>query len=97
MSSRILRAVVSSGLAIALLTVGAGAAQAHSHAKPYAVTITPETVAAGSKASFTAHLSVPYDGSKPLGSADLTAPAGFTVVSASVAAPATATVALGAR
>lgn len=84
------RSAITTTLGLLLLALTAASAPAAS--KPYSLTITPGTVAAGTQSTFTAHFAVPASASQQLGSADVTVPAGFTVVSASVPAPGTATV-----
>ena len=84
------RSAITTTLGLLLLALTAASAPAAS--KPYSLTITPGTVAAGTQSTFTAHFAVPASASQQLGSADVTVPAGFTVVSASVPVPGTATV-----
>jgi hypothetical protein len=74
-------------LALTAIAAPAGAAPA----KPYTLTISPDAQA-GVQTTFTARFAVPANASQQLGSADLTVPAGFSLASASVPAPATAAV-----
>jgi hypothetical protein len=82
-------------LAVALLTAaftvlsGAGSAFAD-NGKSYTLDVSPSSVSAGTRVTFSATFAVPAGEQQQLGSADLTAPAGLTLVSASVPAPATA-------
>jgi hypothetical protein len=82
-------------LAVALLTAaftvfsGAGSAFAD-NGKSYTLDVSPSSAAAGTRVTFSATFAVPAGEQQQLGSADLTAPSGLTLVSASVAAPATA-------
>jgi hypothetical protein len=79
-------------LAAALLAVFSSAGSAFATpGKSYTLDLSPSSVAAGARVTFTATFAVPADQQQQLGSADLTAPSGLTLVSASVAAPATAT------
>ena len=80
-------------LPVLLLACGAypGSAVA-SATKPYTLNLSPETVPAGTQAAFSATFSNPAAGQQQLGSANLAAPAGIVLRSASVAAPATVTV-----
>jgi hypothetical protein len=77
-----------------LLAVGASPAAAAT--KPYTLNISPSSAPAGARVSFTATFANPADAQQQLGSANLTAPSGFRLVSASVPGPATATVSGGA-
>ena len=82
-------------LLVLLLACGAypGSAQAAATGKPYTLNVSPGAVSAGTQTVFSSTLSNPADGRQQLGSANLTVPAGIVVRSASVAGPATATVA----
>jgi hypothetical protein len=74
---------------LALTSVAAPAGAAPS--KPYSLAISPDAQA-GAATTFTARFAVPTGASQQLGSADLTVPDGFSLVSASVPAPASAQV-----
>jgi hypothetical protein len=78
-------------LLIALVAACAVATPASGATKPYSVVVSPSAAPAGQRVDFTATFTNRTD-QQQLGSANLTAPAGFTVVSASVPSPATATV-----
>jgi hypothetical protein len=75
---------------LALLGACAVASPAAAATKPYSVVMSPSTVAAAANVAFTATFTNRTD-QQQLGSANLTAPAGFSLVSASVPAPASAT------
>src|SRR5215475_12329846 len=70
---------------LALLAICCLAAPAAAQPKPYTVVISPGTVAGNSHQSFTATFTN-KSAQQTLGSANLTVPAGFTNVSASVPA-----------
>ncbi|HZO36529.1 MAG TPA: hypothetical protein VFB41_06595 [Solirubrobacteraceae bacterium] len=74
------------------LLFGAWPSQAASTGKLYSVTVSPPTVAAGVRTSFSAVIANPATQQQQVGSVNLTAPSGFKVVSASVPGPATASV-----
>jgi hypothetical protein len=80
-------AIAATLIAIAVLAVvtSAGAAT-----KPFSLVVSPSSFAAGSTTTVTATLTNLTD-QQQLGSANITAPAGFSLVSASVPAPATVT------
>jgi hypothetical protein len=75
-----------------LVCVGAAEASAATTSKPYTVNVSPASVSAGARATFTATFANPSGQQQQLGSANLTAPGAFQVVSASIPGPATATV-----
>jgi hypothetical protein len=80
-------------LAAALLVcVGAAEASAATTSKPYTVNVSPGSASAGTRTSFTATFANPSGEQQQLGSANLTAPAAFGLVSATVPGPATASV-----
>jgi hypothetical protein len=81
-------AVVVIALAGACVMATPAVATAHS----FSVVLSPASVAAGARVEFTAKLTN-RGTDLPLGSANLTPPAGFTILSASAPTPATATVA----
>src|SRR4051812_6180320 len=75
-------------LTCALLALGLAAGPASAvAAKRFSATLAPATITAGAEQTLTLTLSVPSTQTQPLGSAELTAPAGYTLVSAT--APAT--------
>ena len=81
-------------LLVLLLACGAYPGSAVAAAgKPYTLDLSPATVPAGTQAAFSATVTNPPEGKQQLGSADLTVPAGIVLRSASVASPATVTVA----
>jgi hypothetical protein len=84
-SRKILTAVLAAGTLLLI------AAPADAATKPFSLAISPASFAAGSTVPVTATLTNEND-TQQLGSANITAPSGFKVVSASVSAPATATV-----
>lgn len=67
-----------------------GPASAGTTSKPYAIDVSPHTVPAGSTLTYNATLRNETD-TQQLGSANLTAPAGFSIVSASAPSPAGST------
>jgi hypothetical protein len=79
--------LVLAALALLALPQAAGAAD-----KLYTVDISPSTATGGSRVTFTVDVAVASSEQQPLGSANLTAPSGFKIVSASVAGTGTATV-----
>jgi hypothetical protein len=81
--------VLGAAFVTAVLATCALGAAASAHTKPYSVVVSPSSVPGGQRATFTATFTNRADEQK-LGSARLTAP--FSVVSASVPAPGTATV-----
>jgi hypothetical protein len=86
-----LRRSLGAALLIGLLGACVLAAPASAHYKPYSVVIDPASVGAGQRVAFTATITNRAQYSK-LGSANLTAPDAFKVVSASVNGYGTATV-----
>jgi hypothetical protein len=78
--------------AVLLAFVGGAEASAATTSKPYTLNVSPGSVSAGARASFTATFANPSGQQQQLGSANLAAPGAFQVVSASVPGPATATV-----
>ena len=83
------RLAIAAAIVIGLLLPAAAAADV----KPYSVVVSPESVAAGRQAVLTATM-VNGSAQQRLGSANLTAPAAFTLVAASLpaSAPGSATV-----
>jgi len=85
--------LVRRSLLLVLVLVGALLAVPAAEAadKPWSLTITPAppatVVAAGTSATFTATFAVPSTAQQELGSANLTVPAGFTLVSGSILDP----------
>src|SRR3954447_6592214 len=69
-----------------------GSASAATTGKPYSLGISPASVAAGARTTFSATFSNPAGAQQQLGSANLTAPAGLIPRSASVAGAGTASV-----
>jgi hypothetical protein len=84
-----------SAIAAALLLAAIGAAPASAGTKPFTLNIAPPTVQAHQQVTFTATFAVPSSAQQQLGSADLSLPAGFTVVSAAAPSPAGAQVVAG--
>lgn len=80
-------------IAIAAALLGPWSSEAASTSKTYSVNVSPSTVSAGARSSFSVVVANPAGQQQQLGSANLTAPAGFTVVSASVTGAGSATVA----
>lgn len=91
MSPRRLHLVTMTTLALLLAITAIAAPAGAAPAKPYSLTISPDAQA-GAQTTFTARFAVPANASQQLGSANLTVPAGFSLASASVPAPATASV-----
>jgi hypothetical protein len=81
----------AAALVTALLCTCAMAGPASAASKPYSLIVAPSTVAGGQQVTFTATFTN-ATAQQQLGSANLRAPAGFSVISAVVPSPATATV-----
>src|SRR3954452_23213402 len=79
-------------LVVVVLACAAHPGSAGAATKPHSLGISPGSVAAGAQATFSATFSTPAGAQQQLGSANLTAPAGLVLRSASVAGPGTASV-----
>ena len=90
LASRVRRHGLPLALAIALVWI-VGAAQAAPSTKFYSVTISPTTATAGTSTNYTVTLTNDASSTQTLGSANVSAPAGFTITSPANGATATVT------